>query len=284
MIFAFGFNHADPHPGNLVLLPGNCIGLLDFGMVGRIEERLRENIEEMLLAIGQGDVPMLTGLIKRVGEAPPGLDERALAVDVADFLGEYANQPLDKFDLSGALSAVTEIIHRYRISLPPQVAMLLKTLITLEGTTKLLSPSFSILELLQPLHRKMLLRRLSPQRQLRKFMRFYVETERLAEMLPRRLTEILEQVQAGKFDVHLDHRGLEPSVNRLVLGMLTSALFLGSSLLLSREVPPLLFPENSFLGFHKISVLGFSGCTLSILLGLRLLRAISKSGHLDSKS
>lgn len=284
MIFAFGFYHADPHPGNLVLLPGNVIGLLDFGMVGRIEERLRENIEEMLLAIVQRDVTTLTGLIKRVGEAPPNLDERALAVDVADFVGEYANQPLEKFDLSGALSEVIEIVHRYQISLPPQVALLLKTLITLEGTTKLLSPSFSLLEMLQPLHRKMLLRRLSPQRQLRKFMRFYFEAERLAEILPRRLTEILEQVQAGKFDVHLDHRGLEPSVNRLVFGMLTSALFLGSSLLLSREVPPLLFPDNSLVGFHRISVLGLTGSATSILLGLRLLRAIGKSGHLDSKS
>lgn len=281
MIFEFGFYHADPHPGNILLLPGNRIGLLDFGMVGRIEERLRENIEEMLLSISQRDVPMLTSLIKRVGDAPADLDERALAADVADFLGDYGNQSLDKFDLSGALSDVTEIIHRYHVSLPPQVALLLKTLITLEGTTKLLSPSFSLLELLQPLHRRMLLRRLSPQRQLRKFVRFYVEAERLAEILPRRLTEILEQVQSGKFHVHLDHRGLEPSVNRLVFGMLTSALFLGSSLLLATSVPPVLFPDNAFLGFQRISLMGLAGAIVSILLGLRLLRAINKSGHLD---
>lgn len=282
MIFEAGFFHADPHPGNIVLLPANCIGLLDFGMVGRIEETLREDIEEMLLAISQQDVSLLTSLIVRVGDTPPDLDEGALAVDVADFLGDYANQSLDRFDLSGALADMTEIIHRHRISLPPQTALLLKTLITLEGTGKLLSPNFSLMELLQPLHRRMLMRRLSPQRQMRKFMRFYVEAERLAGILPRRLTEILEQVQAGKFDVHLDHRGLAPSVNRLVMGMLTSALFLGSALLLSREVPPLLFPENSFLGFERISIFGLLGAILSVLLGLRLIRAIGKSGHLDS--
>jgi ubiquinone biosynthesis protein len=283
MIFAHGFYHADPHPGNVVLLPGNCIGLLDFGMVGRVEERLREDIEEMLLAISQRDVPMLTTLIQRVGEAPPNLDERALATDIADFVGDYATQSLAHFDLGGALRDMTEIIHRHKVSLPPQVALLLKTLVTLEGTGKLLTPSFSLMEFLQPLHRRMLLRRLSPQRQMRKFLRFYVEAERLAEILPRRLTEILEQVQAGKFDVHLDHRGLEPSVNRLVLGMLASALFLGSSLLLSWEVPPLLFPETTVVGFHRISLLGLTGATISILLGLRLLRAIGKSGHLDSR-
>jgi ubiquinone biosynthesis protein len=81
----------------------------------------------------------------------------------------------------------------------------------------------------------------------------------------------------------LDHRGLEPSVNRLVLGMLAIALFLGSSLLLSWEVPPLLFPETTVVGFHRISLLGLTGATISILLGLRLLRAIGKSGHLDSR-
>jgi len=248
-----------------------------------VEERLREDIEEMLLAISQRDVPMLTTLIQRVGEAPPNLDERALAADIADFVGDYATQSLAHFDLGGALRDMTEIIHRHKVSLPPQVALLLKTLVTLEGTGKLLTPSFSLMEFLQPLHRRMLLRRLSPQRQMRKFLRFYVEAERLAEILPRRLTEILEQVQAGKFDVHLDHRGLEPSVNRLVLGMLASALFLGSSLLLSWEVPPLLFPETTVVGFHRISLLGLTGATISILLGLRLLRAIGKSGHLDSR-
>lgn len=283
MIFEHGFYHADPHPGNIVLLPGNVIGLLDFGMVGRIEERLRESIEEMLLAIVQCDVPLLTTIIQRVGQCPPDLDERALAADVADFIGDYSTQSLDRFNLSGALQDMTAIIHRNRIHLPPQVALLLKTLITLEGSTRLLNPSFSLMEFLQPLHRKMLVRRLSPQRQIRKLMRFYFELERLAEILPRRITEILEQVQAGKFDVHLDHRGMEPSVNRLVLGMLASALFLGSAIMLSQQVPPLLFPENKFLGLHRLSILGLLGGAVSIFLGLRLLRAIGKSGHLDSK-
>jgi ubiquinone biosynthesis protein len=281
MIFTDGFYHADPHPGNIVLLAGNRIGLFDFGMVGRVEEGLREGIEGMLLAITHRDVVLLTSLIKRMGDVPPELDERALSVDLAEFVGDYANQPLKQFDLSGALAEMTEIIHRYQIMLPPQAALLIKTLVTLEGTTRLLSPSVSLLELLQPLHRRIVLRRMSPQRQIRKLMRIFMEVEHLAEILPRRMTDILEQVQAGKFDVHLDHRGLEPSVNRLVLGLLTSALFMGSAMLLSSQVPPLLFPVNTYLGFHKISLLGLTGSIVSIFLSLRVLRAIYKSGHLD---
>lgn len=283
MIFLHGYFHADPHPGNLVLLPGNVIGLLDFGMVGRVEERLREDIEDMLLAIVQSDVSLLASLIKRVGSTPADLDESAYATDVADFVGIYSTQALNKFDLTGALNDMTEMIRRYHITLPPQVAMLIKVLVTLEGTARMLNPEFSLMEVMQPFHRKMLLRRMSPARQWRKLRRLRFEVEELIEVLPRRIMNILEQVQTGTFDVHLDHRGLEPSVNRLVLGMLASALFLGSALILSRQVPPVLFPTPTIFGLHNVSVLGITGCTVAVLLGLRLLRAITKSGHLDRR-
>lgn len=283
MIFVHGYYHADPHPGNILVLPGNVIGLLDFGMVGRLEERLREDIEEMLLAIINQDVTMLTTIIKRLGRVPPQLDESGLANDVADFVGHYATQSLDHFDLSGALTDIVEIIRRFRIALPPQVALLIKVLVTLEGTTRVLSPKFSLMEVMRPYHSKMMLQRFSPLRQFRKMRRMYLEFEQLAEILPRRVTGWLEQIQDGKFDVHLDHRGLGPSVNRLVLGMLASALFLGSSLMLSNRVPPVLFQETTFMGMEKLSILGLSGCLVSLLLGLRLIQAIGKSGHLDQK-
>jgi ubiquinone biosynthesis protein len=107
---------------------------------------------------------------------------------------------------------------------------------------------------------------------MRKMRRLLSEVEHLVEALPGSLLEILQQIQSGKFDVHLDHRGLEPSVNRLVLGMLTSSLFLGSALIWGLRVPPL---------FFGVPILGPAGCTVSIALGFRLLRAINKSGHLD---
>jgi ubiquinone biosynthesis protein len=284
MIFTHGFFHADPHPGNIILLPGNVIGLLDFGMVGRIDERLRERIEDMLMAIVQHDVPLLVRIIKQIGKPPPQLDESGLANDVADFVGHYATQSLEHFPVGAALSDMVEIMRRFGIMLPTTVAMLLKTLVTLEGTAKLLSPRFSLMEVMQPFHRGMMLRRLSPARQAKKLRRLYMEVEQLVEVLPQRVIQILEQVQDGKFDVHLDHRGLGPSVNRLVLGMLASALFVGSSFLLSYQVPPLLFHKHEvWLGMKDISMLGLGGCTISLLVGLRLLRAIGKSGHLDQK-
>ena len=273
MIFHHGFYHGDPHPGNLVVLPDGAIGLLDFGMVARLDESLREDIEDMLIAIVSQDAQRLTSLVTRLGAVPAGLDESSLSIDLSEFVSHYANQPVDSFDLAGALSEMVEIVQRYRIVLPSSLAMLIKVLIMLEGTSRLLEPNFSLMELIQPYQRTMMRRRMSPARQLRKIRRFYSEMEQLAEILPRRLRDILQQVDSGKFDVHLDHRGLEPSVNRLVLGMLTSALFLGSSLLISNKVWPL----------WDVSVPGTFGVMLSAFLGWRLLRAISKSGHLDRR-
>ncbi|MEX0611424.1 MAG: AarF/UbiB family protein, partial [Pirellulales bacterium] len=273
MIFHHGFYHGDPHPGNLMVLPDGAIGLLDFGMVGRLDEQLREDIEDMLAAIVTQDSQQLTSLVMRLGAVPPGLDEPALSVDLSEFVSHYANQPVDSFDLAGALSEMIEIIQRYRIILPSSLAMLIKVLVMLEGTGRLLAPNFSLMELMQPYQKTMLRRRLSPARQMRKMRRIYSELEQLAEVLPRRLREILQQVETGKFDVHLDHRGLEPSVNRLVLGMLTSALFLGSALLISQTVWPL----------WGVSVPGTLGMLLSIFLGWRLHKAITKSGRLDRR-
>ncbi len=273
MIFQHGFYHGDPHPGNLIVLPDGSIGLLDFGMVARLDESLREDIEDMLIAIVSQDAQRLTSLVTRLGAVPSGFDEAALSVDLSEFVSHYANQPIDTFDLGGALTEMIEIVQRYRIALPSSLAMLIKVLVMLEGTARILEPNFSLMELIQPYQKKMLLRRMSPARQMRKVRRIYSEMEELAEILPRRLRDILQQVDAGKFDVHLDHRGLEPSVNRLVLGMLTSALFLGSSLLISRDVWPL----------WGVSVPGTLGTLLSAFLGWRLLRAIAKSGRLERK-
>jgi ubiquinone biosynthesis protein len=274
MIFHHGFYHGDPHPGNLVVLPDGTIGLLDFGMVARLDERLREDIEDMLMAIVTQDSQQLTSIVMRVGAVPPGLDEPALSVDLAEFTSHYANQPVEAFDLAGALCEMIEIVQRYRIVLPSSFAMLIKVLVMLEGTARLLQPSFSLMELIQPYQKKMLLRRMSPARQMRKARRIYSEIENLAEVLPRRLRDILQQVESGKFDVHLDHRGLEPSVNRLVLGLMTSSLFLGSSLLISQNV----------WAIRGVSIPGTLGVALSAFLGWRLLRAIAKSGRLDRRT
>lgn len=273
MVFQHGIYHGDPHPGNLLLMEDGRLGLLDFGIVVRMDEAMRESVEEMLLAIVEQDSNRLGAVVMRVGATPAGLDETSLSLDLADFVSHYAHQSVDRFELGAALTEMIDIMLQYHIVLPSAMSMLLKVLIMLEGTAKKLAPDFSLMEVLAPYQRKIMARRMSPSRQLRKARRVVYEMEQLAEVVPRRLRDILQQVEMGRFDVHLDHRGLEPSVNRLVLGLLTSALFLGSVTLVTYHVWPL----------WDVSVPGACGFALSGILGLRLLRAISKSGSLDRR-
>jgi ubiquinone biosynthesis protein len=274
MIFDHGFYHADPHPANLMVMEGCTIGLLDFGMVGRIDERLHEDVSEMIVAISSLDAEHTTAMILRLGKTPSDLDRSALSLDVADFLSYYASQSLDKLDLSGALNEMMEQIRRYHIMLPARIVMLLKALVTLEGTARAISPKFSLIEMIRPYRRKLMLRRFSPKRQLRKLRRLYSELEHLVDILPQGIADILEQMQSGRFDIHLDHRGLEPSVNRLVLGMLASAFILAASMLLSRDVGPLVF---------GLSALGLAAGVIGVAMAFRVWFAINKSGHLDRK-
>ncbi|MDV6034565.1 MAG: AarF/ABC1/UbiB kinase family protein [Phycisphaera sp. RhM] len=280
MIFEEGLFHADPHTDNLFLLEDGRLGILDFGMTGRIDERLRENIEDMLVAISGGDQNRLTRLIRRVGETPPTLDESALSIDVADFIGTYGQQSMDEFDLAGALTALTELLHKHSIKLPNQSALLLKMLISLEGTLSELGASFDSLKVIRSLAHKTMLRRLSPQRRFRQARRIYLEAESFLESAPDELVSLMQMLRRGETRFTLEHQRLGPSVNRLVLGVMASAVFLGSSLLLAQQVSPLISIPLYFTTLEPISLFGLIGMVGSISVMLWLLLAIARSGHL----
>jgi ubiquinone biosynthesis protein len=273
MIFRDAFYHADPHPGTLLMLRGGVLGVLDCGMVGRIDDQLRDDFEGMLLAAVNNDADQLTDYVVRLGSVPNDFDRDALRADVGEFLSDYAGQSLKDFDLSGALNTMTSIIRRYGIILPSSSSMLLRVLVMLEGTSRQLSPDFSLAELLKPYYAQTLKRRFSPQKLFHRTQRAFRDWERLIDMLPRDLADVLQRVRRGSFEVNLQHRRLEPTVNRLVLGILTAALFMGSAQLWSRGAAPLI---------GGISLFGALGCAMATLLGVRLLLAIRRSGSIQS--
>ena len=261
MVFRDGFYHADPHPGNFLALPNGVLGILDCGMVGRLDNELREEIESILMALVARDSRRLTDGFARLGSVPPDFDPNLLRADIDNLLSEYSEMPLEELDLGAALKSITDIIRSHRILLPVSISLLLRLLIMLDGTGRKMNASFSLAEVLRPYYVKLLKRRYAPRRMLREFQRTYRDWVHLIEAFPRDVGTLLRRIGAGTFELHLEHRRLEQTVNRLVQGVLISALMLSSSLLWASKAEPAIW---------DVSVVGALGYALAGLLATRL--------------
>jgi ubiquinone biosynthesis protein len=271
MILERGFYHADPHPGNVFVLPDGRICLLDCATAGRLDGRTRDAVESLVLA-GQGrDPERMADAVLSLGRTPAGLDRTALEEDLAAFVDEFAGEPLESWDFGRLLGELSTIIRRHRILLPVAVSRLLHVLVVLEGTSRQLSPRFSLGEVVRPWAGRALERRLSPRRLRRRLARSWWDWQRLLDVAPREIAELMERLREGTLDVHLQHRGLDATFNRAIYGLLAAALILASAQLLSRDVPPLV------LG---LSLLGLLAAGAALVLTLRLLWAIGKFGGL----
>lgn len=147
-----------------------------------------------------------------------------------------------------------------------------KTLVMLEGTSRLLSPSFSLAELLEPFKSQLIRQRMDPRRWMRRLQRSARDIDRLARKGPRNLADILEGLQSGRLKIRHEHERIEQIADRMVVGIIVASLFLGSSLLMSQRFPPLIF---------GVSVIGASGYFFAVVIMVRLLWSqIRRSRHL----
>jgi ubiquinone biosynthesis protein len=269
MIFRDGFYHADPHPGNLLVLADSVIGVIDCGMVGRLDDNTRDAFTTMLLAAVIRDTGQVTDRLLRLARIPADFDRDAFEHEIHDLLAEYGSQSLNEFDVSGALTTLIDIVRRYHLFLPANLAVLIKALIVLEGTSRQLDRSFSLAEMIQPYYRRAMQEKLSPRRMFRHMRRMFLEWDHLLQSLPGDLSDILERTKRGRFTFHFEHRRLETSVALLVEGLLSASLFLGSTLMLCHHVI-----ADPWLG---VSIPGVLGLPWSLFLVWRVLRTTKKS-------
>ena len=272
MIFRDGIYHADPHPGNFLILFDGRVALLDFGKVERIDDRTREQFEDIAYAFVSKDTTLLTDELLKVCEAPIDLDKEKLALDISRFVHERMSSNINDFDMKEMIVGCLSIIRNYDVIVPPKVNTICMVLVQLEGTSSLLDASFDLFELLEKYRSENLYRRFTLSRLKRRFYHYYKDWENLLGSLPRDINIILERIQSGKLYIQLELNGLDRPVNRLVYGIIVASLIIGSAMLWSSNVPPTVF------GY---SIIGVVGTMLSFLLGLFLVRKIVNSGGLD---
>ena len=257
MILLDGYFHADPHPGNVIYLPGNVIGMIDFGMVGRLTDRRREQIIDFLNAMVLKDEEgMLNVLLAWSGEAE--VDEERLAYDISEMVFSYDNLPLKDVQIGPLLADVTALMRDNNLTLPSDLTLLFKALITLEGLGRQLTPDFHMVDHLEPFIRQVYASRYTPAAMAKRARHGLHEMLEVVLGLPRDLAHLFRLARRGSLRIdldlkRLDHFGhqLNKASNRLTMGVLTASLVVGSSIIMTVEGGPTLFglPLFGLLGF-----------------------------------
>ncbi len=275
MMFIDGFFHADPHPGNVFWLPGDRLALIDFGMVGRLSETRRQQMVDLFDGLVQRDAGPVTEVL-----LDWSVDDRvnagALTQQVEEFIDHYHGVPLKELHLGRMMGEITALLREHRVAMPPDLALMVKVLVTLEGMGSRLDPEFDMATEAEPFLQRVMLARYSPRALARRGRRMVGDSLGLLAALPSELKQLLRMARRGRMNVNLDivrlekfGQRVEHSANRLTIGVVIAALIVGSSIVMTISGGPTL------LGLPLFGLLGFLGAVLG---SLWLLFSIWRSG------
>jgi ubiquinone biosynthesis protein len=245
MVFEDGFFHADPHPGNFFIEPGGRIGLIDFGMVGTVDEDTRGRLVQLLLAVAGRDAERMVDAFLDLGVARGRLDRHLLRHDLDRMLARYYDRPLGEIALGALLEEAFAVIRRHHLQLPANLALLMKTTVMAEGLGARLDPKFNLAAVLLPYAERLILREYSPLLWARRFGEAALDAARLGIDLPQQLRRIIGEFERGNLEVGMRPEGFEPLLrrferlaNRIVLGIIAAAFVNGLAVLVSVYHPP----------------------------------------------
>jgi ubiquinone biosynthesis protein len=237
-VFQFGFFHADPHPGNLRVLEGGVIAPLDYGIFGHLDHRTRERIAGLLTGLLSQDSDRVIRALESLDVKREQIDSRAFRRDIGELVSTYSELRLDRIDLGLLLRELIGVIRTHHLQIPPDLVLLIRSLVTIEAVGRNLDPHFDIAAELHPFLRDLTLRRFRPERILSQTVRTTEDLHRIATLLPELLSQSLESIKRGALRVHFDLEGFERLVrqltrasNSLAVGIVISGVFIASSLL-----------------------------------------------------
>ena len=275
MILEDGFFHADAHPGNVFYLPDNRIAFIDFGMVGRLSEERRYQLAVLLHGLVGHDAGTVAGVLQDWSDGAEA-DGETLKAEIDAFVDRYRGAALGELDLGAMLSDLVAILREHRLALPPELALLIKAFITMEGLGRLLDPDFCIASEAAPFLERVLLAHIASGALFRRGWRTLPGAVDLLAGLPRDLRDLLRSARRGGLQMRVEvlplkrfGNQLDRAASRLAVSIITAALIVGSAIVTTMERAPSLPGRMSF---------GRIGFVAALIGGVCVLVSIWRSG------
>lgn len=277
MIIEHGFFHADPHPGNVVYLPGNRIAFIDFGMVGRVSPRRREDLLRLLLGLVERRPQSVAEVLIDWTGSQSAVQVGALEDEIEAFVDQHHGVQLAQLKLGQMLVEVTRILREHQLALPADLALLIKAFVSLESMGRGLDPSFHMASEALPLLRQMIRARYQPKALAKRGWQALREAAQELVRLPADVSLLLRRMRQGQVQVNIEIADLkrvgdqlDRAISRLSLSLVVAALIIGSSIVMTVGGGP------TILGLPAFGLLGFLGAFAG---GLWLLRSMWRSSH-----
>ncbi|MBC2703896.1 AarF/UbiB family protein [Desulfobacula sp.] len=277
-VFEYGFFHADPHPGNIFFMEKNRICPVDFGMTGFVDQTTREIFVDLIHSIATNNFKLTARLLCELAEYEIQPDLTHLEKDVSLFVSMHLSKALKDIKTAKMLPLFLELSAIHNLRIPPDFFLMIKAVISIEGTARKLDPEFDMLSHAIPYITAAKYRKFKPSRIAKEFMGIARESYKLLQLFPTDAVEIMRLAKSGKLSFNMKIEGLDKLLNtqdqtsnRISFSIIIAALILGSAVLINSKAPPMLF---------GVSVIGIAGFTAAAVMGIWLLVAIIKKGRL----
>ncbi|MFZ0613974.1 MAG: AarF/UbiB family protein [Desulfobacterales bacterium] len=286
----FGLFHADPHPGNTIVMYDGRVSLVDFGIIGYLDEETMLQIANIFLGYAEHDYDLIMEAFEDAGLIDPeAMDLQNFRTDLKDISEPFYGRSLQTISVKDVYDQVMQLVLKYRIRLPRNLLLLFKTFIQTEALGKILGSDASILEVTRPYAHRLLQRGYEARKLMRNAGKEARRMGGYVRMLPKYLHDILRAAAGGKQRIEIWHGGfqelddkIEKGMNRLTIGIIVSASVIAGSLILNSSQKVMEFTVNVF-GLHTISItslLGITGYSMATVLGFWLIISIMRSGKM----
>lgn len=276
-ILEYKIFHADPHPGNILLLWDNKIALLDFGIVGRLDQKLAEKIENVFIALMKADSNLLANSLVDLNFVNKNISQKELKKDLSEHLSKYYSKSSKEINLSEAFYDLFEIARKYEMQFPDGFTLLLKSLITIDGLAKRIYPDFNFIEELKPYTDKLIKKRSSTKYLLSSILDTLFEFRSGFSKAPEEIKKTIKSIQSPKVKIDIEDADikkfvieLDRSSNRVAFGLIIASLLIGSALMFAAKLPPYIY---------DLSLLGITFIIAALFVTLILMVSIRKEGR-----